>query len=143
MGTRNQAISYGTVCSVHPLIQRGLVHSGVFPLFLKTLFLTSRCLFTGPHAWSQADCGQASVNDKPSSVPKTYSDFCLRPVLTLLQSTLFTVAKTCILSFLGKEWESDPHILLPYHDQSVSVVCANAEILPFAPNNSTSQPRAL
>lgn len=143
MGTQNQAISYSTVCSVHPLIQRGLIYSGVFPLFLKTLFLSSRCLFTGPHAWSQADCRQGSVNDKPSSVPKKYSDFCLRPPLSLLKSTLFIVAKTCTLSFLGEEWESDPHILLPYHDQSLSVVCTNAESLPFAPNNSTYQPRVL
>ena len=142
MGTQNQAISYDTVFNVHSLIQRRLVHSGVFPLFLKSLFLTSRCLFTGPHAWSQADCRQGSVNDKPSLVPKKYSDFCLRPLLTL-KSTLFTVAKTCTLSFLGEEWESDPHILLPYHDQSLSVVCTNSESLPFAPNNSTYQPRVL
>lgn len=37
-GPRNQAISYGTVCSVHPLIQRGLVHSEYFLCFLKTYF---------------------------------------------------------------------------------------------------------
>lgn len=143
MGTQNQAISYGSVCSFHPLIQRGLVHSGVFPLFRKTLFLTSRCLFMGPHAWPQADSGQGLVNNKLSSVSKKYSDFCLRPLWSLLKSTLFTVAKTCILSFLGEEWKSDPHILLPYHDKSVSTVCANAEILPLAPNKSTYQPRVL
>lgn len=144
MGNQNQAINYGTVRSFHPLIQSkedyslrsiSFVPQGL--IFDPKVSFTDHMLGLKPNV----DKVQSTVNclqyQKSTQVSANCVYESLRPLLSLLKSTLFTVTKTCILSFLGGQWKREPHILLPYHHQLVSVVCSNTAILPSALNNPT------